>query len=603
VSGMTAVTPRSTQADAVSLLLAGGLCLLPFLLPYHEYPILSFQAEWLAVALGVAAMLAGLVGRGSAFAAAPVPARWLIAFALFLAAQTLVGTPVYQQLPLMGALYVLYAALLVWLGAQLTATAGLERAATVLAACLLVGALANAAAGVIQFYGRPSLLEDIIAALHYHPQHNGAYGNIAQPNLYANYLALGGTALLFLWQRSSLRTTYAVAAAVLLAWACALSGSRSALLYALWFVLLGLLAGRTQAGTDARRLKIAAYGFAGAMFAAQLAIPWLNDTLQLGLANQGAFERIADISSNHGEARWHAWLLALRVFADAPIVGAGIGEFAGAVFELGLSPQMALGEVWASPHNLPLQLLAETGALGAVLALGGLCVWCWQAVRRYFAAREPAMWWIIAAVGIELIHSMFEFPLWSAHFLGVTALVMGLGTSLAARAATASRLSRTAAAGICAAIALALALLLRDYLRLDETYVTGTSITLASAADASRDATVMRAVARGPLAPTAELWIFLGAPLDRSDLAAKLAMSERLARYFPSNAVIVRRAVLLAFDRQAAEARSLLGHAMQSFPHRCQATLLILGQVPASERVAIEPLLSLAKNARRADCS
>lgn len=376
MSGVPAVKPKSTQADAVSLLFAGALCLLPFLLPYREPPILSFHAEWLAAALGVAAMLAGLRGRKGAFAAVPVPARWLIAFALFLAARTLVGAPVYPQLPLMAALYVVYGALLVW-----------------------------------------------------------------------------------------------------------------------------------------------------------------------------------------------------------------------------------LGEVWTSPHNLPLQLLAETGALGAILALSGLGSWCWRAGLRYFTAPEPAMWWIIAAAGIELIHSMFEFPLWNAHFLGVTALVMGLGTSPGARANSASRLSRTAAVGICTVIALALALLLRDYLRLDETYVTGTTITLASPADASRDAAVMRAVARGPLAPTAELWIFLGAPLDRSDLASKLEMSARVARYFPSNAVIVRRAAFLALDGHAAAARSLLAHAMQSFPHRCKATLLILGQAPPSERITMEPLLNLAKDARKADCS
>jgi len=602
VSGVQAVKPRSVQAGAVSLLLAGGLCLVPFLLPYHQLPILSFQAEWLAAALGIAAMLAALVGRGGPFAAVPVPARWLLAFALFLAAQTLVGKPVYPQLPLLGALYVLYAALLVWLGAQLAATAGIERAAGVLAACLLAGALANAAAGVIQFYGRPALLQDIVAELRHGPDHNGAYGNIAQANLYANYLALGGTALLFLWLRGGLRTAYALAAAVLLACACSLSGSRSALLYALWFAVLGLLAGRMRAGAGARRLKFAAYGLAGAMLAAQVAIPWLNHALHLGPASQGAFERVVEISSAHGDGRWQAWLLALRIFADAPISGAGIGEFAGAVFELGLSPEMARGEVWTSPHNLPLQLLAETGALGAVLALAGLCTWCWQAGRRYFAALEPAMWWIIAAAGIELIHSMFEFPLWNAHFLGVTALVMGLGTVPGACSKVASRLLRITAAGLCVALAFALAVLLRDYLRLDATRVTGTTITLASAADTARDAAVMRALTHGPLAPTAELWIFLGAPLDRSDLAARLEMSERLARYFPSNAVIVRRAVFLAFDGQATAARSLLLHTLQSFPQRCHPTALILEQALASDRDAIEPLLALAKHASRGDC-
>lgn len=602
MSGVQAVKPGNARAEAVSLLLAGSLCLLPFLLPYHELPILTFQAEWLAAALGIAAMLAAL--GSSAFVSAPLPAKYLLAFALFLAAQTLVGKPVYPQLPLLGALYVLYAALLVWLGAQLSANAGLERAAVVLAACLLAGGLANAAAGVIQFYGRPVLLEDIIAALHHHPQHNGAYGNIAQANLYANYLALGGAALLFLWLRGELRTAYALAAGVLLASACALSGSRGVLLYALWFALLGALAGRMQAGADARRLKFAAYALAGAMLAAQLAVPWLNGALQLGPASQGALERMVDISSTHGDGRWQAWLLALRAFAAAPVSGAGIGEFAGVAFELGLSPEMARGGVWTSPHNLPLQLLAETGALGAFLALAGLCTWCWQAGRRFFAEPQPAMWWVIAAVGIELIHSMFEFPLWNAHFLGVTAVVMGLSTApaLGACSKAASRLSRTLAAAICATLALALAALLRDYMRLDVTHVTGTSITLSSAADSARDAAVMRALAHGPLAPTAELWIFLGAPLDRSDLADKVRMSERVARYFPSYAVIARRAVLLAFDGQAAEARSLLAQTLRTFPQRCHATASILQQALAADPGAIEPLLALAKHASKGDC-
>jgi len=606
MSGVQAIKPGGAQAGTVSLLLAGSLCLLPFLLPYHQLPIPSFQAEWLAAALGIAAMLTGLCGRGGAFVPVSVPAWCLIAFALFLAAQTLVGKPVYPQLPLLGALYVLYAALLVWLGAQLSANAGLERAAGVLAACLLAGALANAAAGVIQFYGRPVLLEDIIAELRNDPQHNGAYGNIAQSNLYANYLVLGGTALLFLWLRGSLRTAYALAAAVLLAGACALSGSRGVLLYALWFALLGVLAGRMQAGADARRLKFAAYGLAGAMLAAQLAIPWLNHALHLGPANQGAFERLAEISSNHSEVRWQLWPLAWRIFNDAPIAGAGIGEFAGAAFSSGLPQGLTQIDnvVWTSPHNLPLQLLAETGALGAFLALAGLCIWCWQAGRRYFAEPQPAMWWVIAAVGIELIHSMFEFPLWNAHFLGVTALVMGLSTvpALGARPKAASGLSRTLAAAICATLALALAVLLRDYMRLDVTHVTGTSITLSSAADSARDAAVMRALTHGPLAPTAELWIILGAPLDRSDLADKVRMSARVARHFPSHAVITRRAVFLAFDGQAAEARSLLVYALQSFPQRCHATASILQLALTSDPGAIEPLLALAKHASKGGC-
>ena len=393
----------------------------------------------------------------------PGPARWLAAFALFLGAQTVIGHPIYIQLPLLAALYVLYATLMLWLGTQLAVTAGMERAAGVLAGCLLVGALANAAAGLIQFYGLPEALRDVVTELHHDPLHNGAYGNIGQSNLYANYLALGGTALLFLWQRTSLRTVYALAAAALLAWACALSGSRGALLYALWFAVLGALAGRKQNGIEARRLKFAAYGLAGVLLVAQLAVPWLNEALHLGPANQGAFERLAEISSDHSEVRWQLWRLAWHIFANAPAAGAGIGEFAGAAFNFGLPPALTQidNAVWTSPHNLPLQLLAETGALGTALALGALCTWWWQAGRRYFASPQPTIWWIIAAVGIETIHSMFEFPLWNTHFLGVTALLMGLATRPGTGSRTASRFTYAAAAGTCVALMLVMAMLLK----------------------------------------------------------------------------------------------------------------------------------------------
>jgi hypothetical protein len=44
----------------VSLLLAGFMCLLPFLIPYHQLPLRSFYPEWLAAALGLIAFVAAL---------------------------------------------------------------------------------------------------------------------------------------------------------------------------------------------------------------------------------------------------------------------------------------------------------------------------------------------------------------------------------------------------------------------------------------------------------------------------------------------------------------------------------------------------------------
>src|SRR5713101_6067360 len=392
-------------------MLAGSLCLLAFLLPYHQPPILSFFPEWLAVALGVAAALTLLVGVPVSFVFSPVPARWLIVFAVLLAAQAASGGHAYSQLPLLAALYVLYAVLMIWLGAQLTAALGIERVAMVLAAFFLIGALANSLAGVIQLYGRPRLFEDIIAEL----RGNRAYGNIAQANLYTNYLALGEGALLFLWVRARVRTAYALPALALLLIGSSLSGSRGALLYALWYGALGVVAARVQHNAEARRLRFAAYAVAGAALSAYFALPWLNDVLRLGPPGESTLDRILVPPGEHAEPRLQAWLIALRVFIGAPLAGVGAGEFAGAAFESGLDPALTrLGEVWTSPHSLPLHLLAETGLVGTMLVLGGLSVWGWRAARSYWRDGQLASWWFIAAVGIEMIHSLTEFPLWNA---------------------------------------------------------------------------------------------------------------------------------------------------------------------------------------------
>jgi O-antigen ligase len=584
------VSSAAARSQVISLLLAGGLCSLPFLMPHHELPAKTFHAEWLSATLGVSAALAALAARFAPVVSWPVPARWLIAFALYLVAQAAYGDPVYPQLPLLAALYAFYAALMIWLGAQLSSAHGIDRVAVVLAAFLLGGALLTALAGLIQFYGRPKFLEDVVLELY----DARAYGNIAQANLYANYLALGECAILYLWLRDRVPTAYAIAGLLLLVVASALAGSRSMLLYPLSFAVLASLSGQGSAGS--RRFRLLVYGVAAATLAADIAVPWLNAYLHLGPPGAGSIERTLVVQTP--EPRPLLWLTALRLFIDAPITGVGIGEFAGAAFDLGLDPSLVRSnDLWTSPHNIPLQLLAETGAVGAVLALTGVGVWLWRIARRFRAEGHPAVWWIVASVGVELIHSLTEFPLWYAPYLGVTALLMGVGAAPGSRLPLMSRIATTAA---CAGLVFISIVMLRDYLRLHETYVTGTTVTLARPVDTQRDAAVMRDLSRGPMAPIAELWIVMGASLDRDDLAAKRAMSGRVARYWPTYPVLARHAVFLAFEGETQRAQRLVEKSLGTFPHRRDAMTTILQQAYAADPDAIEPLLRAAANAPEA---
>lgn len=580
----------------MALLLAGGLCLLPFLIPYHQQPVLSFFPEWLAAALGIAAALLALAGRGfRSEAALPAPALLLAAFAAYLALRPVAGGLAYPQVSLLAALYVLYAVLMLQLGAQLAAQLGLERTTLVLAAFLLVGALLNAAAGVIQYAGRPALLEDLVAELH----GRRAYGNIAQVNLYANYLAIGAASLLYLWLHARLRTAVALAALGLIAIASALSGSRSALLYALWFAVLAPLASRLPDRAEAGRLKRGAYAAAGAIALAHLAVPWLASLVQVGRSG-GVLERFAGPAAEEGEPRLAIFAAALRVFGDAPLFGAGMGEFAGAAFASGLEPSLTrIAQVWISPHNLPLQLLAEAGLIGAALALAALILWAVRVARRYHGQPSAALWWLCAAAGVGLLHSLIEFPLWSAHFLGVTALLLGAGATPQPRPRAVAQAARLGGVAAVAGIALALGVLLRDYVRLDTARVSGTAMTLAPAAQVRRDAATMHALRAGLLAPVAERWILLGARQDRNDLADKLALSERVTRVWPSNAVIVRRAVWLALAGRQSDASALLASALRTFPQARNASIAILEQALPADPGAIGKLLEAARDSRR----
>jgi hypothetical protein len=96
----------------------------------------------------------------------------------------------------------------------------------------------------------------------------------------------------------------------------------------------------------------------------------------------------------------------------------------------------------------------------------------------------------------------------------------------------------------------------------------------------------------------AELWIFSGMPLDRHALDEKLAMGERVARRWPANEIVVRRAVFHALDGEAETARALLAEALRAFPHRHAATASLLEQALASDPKKIAPLLSLAEAVR-----
>jgi O-antigen ligase len=565
----------------IALLFAGSMCVVPFLVSYHELPMANFYPEWLAAALGLLAA-ATLIPSGGPVARLPAAARWLSCFAVLLPLEAAVRGSAYPQMAWWGSAYVIYAVLMLWLGAQLRCAAGFDRTATLIASCIFVGALANAVIGIAQFHGRPDWIESVVADF----RGGRVHGNIAQANLYANYLALGQAALLFLWATKRVHVAFATTALVLLCWASALSLSRAALLYAVWIALAAALAAGRRPNVETRRLCWGAAALAAAVMLAHTIVPLLN-----GLAGNEApgLTTLERAWTGSPDLRWPLWGIAWRIFLAAPLLGVGLGEFAGAAFSAGLPAEMtAAFAIWTSPHNLVLQLLAETGVVGAILVLGAWGVWWWQSGRLIRADPNPALWFIVAVVGVELLHSMVEFPMWNAHFLGITALCMGTGSS--ASYARPAAWKAFCGAMACAALLALLAATLLDYWKLDLTRATGTGTTL-PVAGASEDAATLSRLGSGLLAPVAELWILRGVAIDRDRLDAKLRLSERVIHYWPSPLIAVRLAIFLALAGRVEEAASVVDKIPEMSPGEHRLALSLLARARDAAPTALGPLI------------
>jgi O-antigen ligase len=188
---------------------------------------------------------------------------------------------------------------------------------------LLAGGLASAACGLLQYKGWWSAFGGWIST----PQpvaEYGVFGNLSQQNHFATYEALALTACAYLVLTGRLALRWAIACAVVLLAALALSGSRSMLLYLAWLLAAAfLLAPLTGRLLHLRRwLLIAVLVMLVAVivlaFAARISPTALGPQLtRLVSPQDGAFG-----------PRMFYWGHALRMFMAHPWLGVGFDGFA-----------------------------------------------------------------------------------------------------------------------------------------------------------------------------------------------------------------------------------------------------------------------------------
>src|SRR6266540_741304 len=168
----------------LSLVVCGLLLSLPFLNPYHYYPFLTFYTEWLAFVIGLVALAA--IAVGSSRNAVPIPGMCIGLFLLtaLLVLQAALGQVAYPLRSAMGALYTIWAGLLVMLGAWLRSEPGEATVSRTLQWWLALAGVLAAASGFIQYYHVP-LPAGIYASVQ---PFNAMFGTVNQPNNFADYL-------------------------------------------------------------------------------------------------------------------------------------------------------------------------------------------------------------------------------------------------------------------------------------------------------------------------------------------------------------------------------------------------------------------------------
>lgn len=264
------------------------------------------------------------------------------------------------------------------------------------------------------------------------------------------------------------------------------------------------------------------------------------------------------LSTNSGN-RWAWWKEALGAWSDRPVAGWGAGSFP-VTHELYRAEPLDVQQ----PHSMPLQWLAETGAIGFALALGGLLALIGAALARVRETDgERIASAALAASGVAwLVHSLYD---WDWDIPGATApMLLALGV-VAGRPATATPRSPVArglglggvVAGLLAAAVLAALPALADS-------QTERALDLAAAED-SGPTQLAEAAAQAELA--ARLF-----PVSVEPLFATASIAQRIG-----DVPQARRQVFRAIDRQPESSEAWA---------RLVRIELVRGDLPGLERAA-----------------
>lgn len=244
------------------------------------------------------------------------------------------------------------------------------------------------------------------------------YGNLRQRNQYATLTTMGLAATLW-WAASGTaagrwRSGPALVAAFLAAGNAA-SGSRTGLAEFLFVSLLFLWWAQERPSQVRRLLSISWLAYV----LTALLLAWRAEHA----AAAGGIIARAYESQPPCASRLVMWQNVLELIRQRPWTGWGWGELDYAHFVSDYQG-MRECELIDNAHNLPLHIAAELGLPVALLAMGLMVYRAWNAKPwRERDGTRQVMW---AGLGVILLHSMVEYPLWYGPFMLAVLVCLGL---------------------------------------------------------------------------------------------------------------------------------------------------------------------------------
>jgi O-antigen ligase len=570
-----------SKVALASLLLVGLIAIIPFLLPYHALPLPAFYSEWAAFALGVAACFPLLSRNFWLHLKIPHSAIWLFAVVVLIALQALFVDHVYVTQSLLPGIYISWAAILIILCTWIREQLGLDRAVTVFAWMILIGGTLQALAGLVQYFNVSGELASMVEM----KQGISIHGNINQRNHFATQITLTAFALIYLRATDRMNRTLTTALLILFAFVITVSSSRTTAVYIIAGFLLSLLSYRASRTTVHYRLVQGTGLFLVLFLLAQFFLPFLNDWLKhlfnaMGF-DVGGLEALAALQRGAAEGidvRISEWLKAWLIFMEAPFWGIGIGHYGWYSFNYQALPEFSTISkpvTFQHSHNLIMQMLAELGVVGFLLLLFMTFAWARQMLPHW---KDTSYWLILTLIIVLLLHSSVEYPLWYSFFLGLAAILLGLGNENAIKIRFTPWLGQFTAG---ATLLLSGAILAITFLGFQDISQVNRLVFSTTPQQASA---TLHAISKNPLlTPWAEAAIAQHGAPDRNTLDQQLAMTTRVAQYRPSPINVNRQIIYLALTGKSIEASDLLKKAFIVYPEDFSKLACYWKVAPAGE--------------------